>query len=1002
MTTHLRTAVLSLAAGGGLTLLGMLFGPAGPAAAAEIDIHLDATAGTTALPSAGGTTTVKVLGYCRRTDPLTPCATATAPGGPVLSVDVGDTVHLTLHNRLTEPTSLSVGGQPMVPDTVGAAVGASTTYTFTAGRPGTYLYEAGLVPNSQHQVAMGLYGAFVVRPTAAGQAYDATTAYDTEAVLVLGEVDPALNNAADPASFDMRRFTPRWGLVNGKAAPATAGIDATSGQRVLLRWVNAAVGYHSMAVLGAAQHVVAVDGNQLRNGAVDTSRTYVADTIGPGQTEDSIVTVPTTAADRRLALYDAALSLHNTTAPGTGGMLTFLRVAGAGAGPDASGPATSAVGWEADTLTATVDDTATGGTPVQSAEAYLDSIAGAAIPMSASDGSFDSVTEQVTLAAFPIASGRHILYVRGRDALGTWGPFSSVLVMGADDLGPATTGVRLDPDRTNGTSSVSVTATGNDSASGNSDIAGAEWSIDGGAATPMSVSSHDPVAEVTGTVPAGVIGTSDATGLAEGNHVVTVRTRDAAGNWSDPVEAALVVDRTGPTASSVVATPNPNNGTLPVNGSSPAVRLSATLSDPASGDPGSGAGTVQSKVVRAEAFIDQPAPGAPGTGIPLEAADGAFSAPTENVYTDIPLATVRQLADGVHTLSVRGMDAAGTWGPVATTTLTVDKTGPAITGMALTPNPTTGGVSVSLTATVVDALTAVSTVEWFVGSDPGLGHGAELTTGPGGTVTATIDVSALPEGARSVTIRALDSLGNRSSAIQTLQVRRPLWFSTLGNTNPSGVTGTADDSDIYSWSGTAMSRALDLSVAPYNVPTSANVDGFSRVDASHFYLSFAGNLSLPGLGAVNDEDVVYWTGSTWQMFFDASTHGLPTSVDLDAISVRGGSLYFSLDSNANPPGITGGDDADIYRWNGGSSYTRVVDATAIGIPAGANVDGFVWAGATDWLFSFADTTVTVTGLGSVADEDVARRTNGTWSLYFDGSVHAMTNANLDIDAFDIP
>ncbi|MEB0014969.1 multicopper oxidase domain-containing protein, partial [Glaciimonas sp. Cout2] len=81
----------------------------------------------------------------------------------------------------------------MVPDRVGAAPGASTSYTFTASRPGTYLYEAGLVPNGQHQVAMGLYGALIVRPAISGQAYDATTAFDDEAVLVISEIDPALN-----------------------------------------------------------------------------------------------------------------------------------------------------------------------------------------------------------------------------------------------------------------------------------------------------------------------------------------------------------------------------------------------------------------------------------------------------------------------------------------------------------------------------------------------------------------------------------------------------------------------------------------------------------------------------------------------------------------------------------------------------------------------------------------------------------------------------------------
>ena len=85
----------------------------------------------------------------------------------------------------------------MVPDTTGVAPGGTKIYTFTPTRPGTYLYEAGLLPNAQHQVAMGLYGALIVRPTAgdAGVHRPGSTAFDDEAVLVLSEIDPALNSA---------------------------------------------------------------------------------------------------------------------------------------------------------------------------------------------------------------------------------------------------------------------------------------------------------------------------------------------------------------------------------------------------------------------------------------------------------------------------------------------------------------------------------------------------------------------------------------------------------------------------------------------------------------------------------------------------------------------------------------------------------------------------------------------------------------------------------------
>ena len=111
MTKNLRAAALSLAAGGALTVLGVLFGPAGSAGAAPLGIDLYAANGTTTLPGTGGTN-LPVLGYCT----ATPC-TVTAPGGPTLRVPVGSDVTITLHNGLAgEATTLYVGGQAMVPD----------------------------------------------------------------------------------------------------------------------------------------------------------------------------------------------------------------------------------------------------------------------------------------------------------------------------------------------------------------------------------------------------------------------------------------------------------------------------------------------------------------------------------------------------------------------------------------------------------------------------------------------------------------------------------------------------------------------------------------------------------------------------------------------------------------------------------------------------------------------------------------------------------------------
>ncbi len=120
-----------------------------------------------------------------------------------------------LHNNLSEPTALIFQGQAMVPDLTGVAAGGTKIYTFTATNPGTFLYEAGLIPGKQHQVAMGMYGALVVKPSD-GTAYGTSaTAFNEETLLVLSEFDTVL--AVNPASFEMRNYAPRYFLINGKA-----------------------------------------------------------------------------------------------------------------------------------------------------------------------------------------------------------------------------------------------------------------------------------------------------------------------------------------------------------------------------------------------------------------------------------------------------------------------------------------------------------------------------------------------------------------------------------------------------------------------------------------------------------------------------------------------------------------------------------------------------------------------------------------------------------------
>ena len=80
-------------------------------------------------------------------------------------------------------------------------------------------------------------------------------------------------------------------------------------------------------------------------------------------------------------------------------------------------------------VSATIDDTANGGQQVVAAEYYVDTPpwrAGGALALAAVDGSFGGQAEQVaaSLSVDGLGIGRHVIYVRGQDSLGHWGPFT--------------------------------------------------------------------------------------------------------------------------------------------------------------------------------------------------------------------------------------------------------------------------------------------------------------------------------------------------------------------------------------------------------------------------------------------------------------------------------------------------------------------------------------------------------------------------------------------------
>jgi FtsP/CotA-like multicopper oxidase with cupredoxin domain len=258
--------------------------------------------------------------------------------GPTLCVTSGQAVTVVLHNSLSEATSIVFPGQkgvkangnPAQPqfDSGGsltslvqsaAAVNnagqqGSVTYTFTAGSPGTYLYESGTDVNKQ--VQMGMYGALIVRPAAGATQVNGRTdsAFNkaNEYVFLLSEVDPDVHLAVERSQpIDWNTYTARYFMINGRSMPDTLAPNnaswlptqpygalvhikpynaTTNPLPATIRYLNAGTVNYPFHPHGSDERVINRDGHALQgpSGEDLSYQKYDID-VGPGQTVDTLM-----------------------------------------------------------------------------------------------------------------------------------------------------------------------------------------------------------------------------------------------------------------------------------------------------------------------------------------------------------------------------------------------------------------------------------------------------------------------------------------------------------------------------------------------------------------------------------------------------------------------------------------------------------------------------------------------------------------------------------------
>ncbi len=187
--------------------------------------------------------------------------------GPQLRAEVGDRIRIIFHNELPQPSTIHSHGLFVPPDMDGVPVisqpavlpGETFVYEYTLRNAGSHMYHSHFM--AEHQVPMGLLGAFVVTDPNASD----FTETDVDYAMVLND---------GPLGF----------TINGKGFPATEPLVLQQGETIRIRYMNEGLQIHPMHLHGIPQLVVAKDG-----WALPTPHFEDTVLVAPGERIDVIV-----------------------------------------------------------------------------------------------------------------------------------------------------------------------------------------------------------------------------------------------------------------------------------------------------------------------------------------------------------------------------------------------------------------------------------------------------------------------------------------------------------------------------------------------------------------------------------------------------------------------------------------------------------------------------------------------------------------------------------------
>lgn len=402
-------------------------------------------------------------------------------------------------------------------------------------------------------------------------------------------------------------------------------------------------------------------------------------------------------------------------------------------------------------LTATVDDSAMGGSDIGGANYTIDGDWMSSTPMLALDGTFDSSAEDVyvTIDTTGWADAMYQVCVHGWDVAPnyniTFTACGQITIQTPDTTPPNIINVLLDGASTltvtPGTN-VALSATIDDSVTGNGIIGGANYTIDmtwpGSPMNPVDLAFDEDVEDVAVNI--------DTTGWPDGTYQICVHGWDDVPNYHSAFDAcaqltiqSIPPDTTPPNISNLQE--DPNNP-----GPGDDVRISATVTDD-----------------------DQV------SGVWIEIRDPSGTAIGNNTMTydsvNDEYYYVDSYADlGIHTYVIWATDPAGNWASASGDFEVFEKNPPTIEVTVSDPNPEVGD-TVTFEADVEDESDIDDVRITITDEDGNVVVNNRQMTEDGGIYT--YDYEFDQAGVHTYAITAIDENGNSAEVASTITVKEP-------------------------------------------------------------------------------------------------------------------------------------------------------------------------------------------------------------------------------------